>query len=149
MKLGELAPAPGARRRPKRVGRGPGSGHGKTSGRGHKGQRARSGGGKAVGFEGGQMPLYRRVPKRGFTPRARVAYAAVNLKALGVFAAGGVVDPDSLAAARLIKKAERARVKILGDGALPHALTVRVHKVSASARAKIEAAGGRVEVLSA
>ncbi|MBI4611612.1 MAG: 50S ribosomal protein L15 [Candidatus Rokubacteria bacterium] len=149
MRLDELSPAPGAKRRPKRVGRGPGSGHGKTAGRGHKGQKARSGGGKGAGFEGGQMPLYRRLPKRGFTPRQRTVYAAVNLKALGVFAGGGVVDPDSLVAARLIKKAERDRVKILGDGELPHALTVRVHKVSASARAKIEAAGGRVEVLSA
>ncbi len=148
MKLDELSPAPGAKKPPKRVGRGPGSGHGKTSGRGHKGQKARSGGGKAGGFEGGQMPLYRRVPKRGFTPRRRVEYTVVNLRELRVFAAGSVVDPDRLVLARLIKKAERSRVKILGEGELPHALTVRVHQVSASAGRKIEAAGGRVEVLS-
>lgn len=149
MKLDELSPVPGAKKRPKRVGRGPGSGHGKTSGKGHKGQKARSGGGKAGGFEGGQMPLYRRVPKRGFTPRRRIEYAVVNLGALSTFSAGSVVDPDRLVEARLVKKAHRGRVKILGDGDLPHALTVRVHRVSAPARQKIEAAGGRVEVLSA
>lgn len=149
MKLDELSPAPGAKTRPKRVGRGIGSGHGKTSGKGHKGQKARSGGGKAGGFEGGQMPLYRRVPKRGFTPRRRAVYAVVNLKDLGAFTAGGVVDPDRLVEVRLIKKADRDRVKILGEGELPHALLVRVHRVSASARKKIEAAGGRVEVLTA
>ncbi len=149
MKLDELSPAPGSRKRPKRVGRGPGSGHGKTSGRGHKGQKARSGGGKSSGFEGGQMPLYRRVPKRGFTPRRRTVYAAVNLKDLRGFPAGSIVDPVRLVEARLIKKAEQDRVKILGEGELAHPLTVRVHQVSASARQKIEAAGGRVEVLSA
>lgn len=149
MKLGELSPAPGATRRPKRVGRGPGSGHGKTSGKGHKGQKARSGAGKAAGFEGGQMPLYRRAPKRGFTPRARAEYAVVNVKDLHAFPAGSVVDPDRLAEARLIKKADRGRVKILGDGELSHALTVKAHKLSAAARQKIEAAGGRVEGLSA
>lgn len=149
MKLDELFPAPGAKKRPKRVGRGPGSGHGKTSGKGHKGQKARSGGGKAGGFEGGQMPLYRRVPKRGFTPRTRTVYAVVNLKNLRTFSAGSVVDPDRLVEARLVKRANRNRVKILGDGDLSHALTVRVHRVSAPARQKIEAAGGRVEVLSA
>lgn len=149
MKLDKLFQAPGARKRPKRVGRGPGSGHGKTSGKGHKGQKARSGGGKAGGFEGGQMPLYRRLPKRGFTPRTRTVYAIVNLKDLSTFSAGSVVDPDRLVEARLVKKAARGRVKILGEGDLPHALTVRVHRVSAPARQKIEAAGGRVEVLSA
>jgi len=149
MRLDDLSPAPGAKRRPKRVGRGPGSGHGKTAGRGHKGQKARSGGGKAGGFEGGQMPLHRRVPKRGFTPRARAVYTVVNLKDLGRFPAGSVVDPDRLVEARLIKKADRSRVKILGEGDLPHALTLRVHGVSASARQKVEAAGGRIEVLPA
>ena len=149
MKLEELSPAPGAKKRPKRVGRGPGSGHGKTSGKGHKGQKARSGGGKAGGFEGGQMPLYRRVPKRGFTPRQRTVYAVVNLKDLHAFSAGSVVDPDRLVEARLVKRAASERVKILGEGELMHPLTVRVHRVSASARHKIEAAGGRVEVLSA
>lgn len=149
MRLDQLAPAPGSRKRPKRVGRGPGSGHGKTSGKGHKGQRARSGGVKGGGFEGGQMPLYRRVPKRGFTPAARAVAAVVNLRDLRGFPAGSVVDPARLVEARLIKKAEQSQVKILGDGELPHALTVRVHQVSAPARQKIEAAGGRVEVLSA
>jgi large subunit ribosomal protein L15 len=150
MKLDELRPAPGATTRRKRVGRGLGSGHGKTSTKGHKGQHARSGGGKGAGFEGGQMPLYRRLPKRGFLPfGGKTPYAIVNLKALAAFAAGSVVDPDGLVGAGLIKAAGRARVKVLGDGDLPHALTVRAHAVSASARAKIEARGGRVEVLPA
>jgi large subunit ribosomal protein L15 len=149
MRLDELRPAPGAVTRRKRVGRGPGSGHGKTSTKGAKGQRARSGGGKTNGFEGGQMPLYRRLPKRGFLPHGgKHPYAIVNVEALGLFAAGSVVDPDGLAEARLIKRGDRARVKILGDGDVPHALTLRVHAVSASARAKIEGRGGRVEVLS-
>lgn len=150
MKLDELRPAPGARKRRKRVGRGPSSGHGKTSGRGTKGHKARSGGGKGGGFEGGQMPLYRRLPKRGFLPHGgKTEYAVVNLKALGRFAAGAVVDPDGLMQAGLIKGADRDRVKVLGDGDVPHALTVRTHAVSASARAKIEARGGRVELLAA
>jgi large subunit ribosomal protein L15 len=129
------------------VGRGPGSGHGKTSGKGHKGQKARSGGGKGPGFEGGQMPFHRRVPKRGFTPRERTEYTVVNLKALAGFPPGDVVDPDRLVAARLIKKAERTAVKVLGGGELSHSLTVKVHAVSVSAKQKIEAAGGRIEVL--
>ncbi len=149
MRLDQLRPAPGAKRGPKRVGRGPGSGHGKTSGKGHKGQKARAGGGKGAGFEGGQMPFFRRVPKRGFTPRERRVYAVVNLNALGSFAAGSVVDPDGLAEAGLIKKAERGLVKLLGDGELARALTVKVHAVSQSAKQKIEAAGGVVEVLPA
>jgi large subunit ribosomal protein L15 len=150
MKLDELRPAPGARKRRKRVGRGPSSGHGKTSGRGTKGHNARSGGGKGGGFEGGQMPLYRRLPKRGFLPHGgKTEYAVVNLKALGRFAAGTVVDPDGLVQAGLIKGADRDRVKVLGDGDVPHALTVRAHAVSGSARAKIEARGGRVELLAA
>ena len=148
MRLEELRPAPGAVTRRKRVGRGPGSGHGKTSTKGHKGQKARAGGGKAGGFEGGQMPLYRRLPKRGFLPHGgKTEYAVVNLKALGAFAAGSVVDPDGLVRAGLIKRGHRARVKILGDGEVPHALTVRVHAVSAAARTKIEGQGGRVEML--
>jgi large subunit ribosomal protein L15 len=150
MKLDELRPAPGAKKRSKRVGRGPGSGHGKTSTKGHKGHKARSGGGKTGGFEGGQMPLYRRLPKRGFTPHgAKASYAIVNLDSLGGFAAGAVVDADGLVQAGLIKNAGRHRVKLLGDGDVPHALTVRVHAVSAGARAKIEAKGGRVELLTA
>jgi len=148
MKLEDLRPAPGAVTRRKRVGRGPGSGHGKTSTKGHKGQGARSGGGSSPGFEGGQMPLYRRIPKRGFLPfGGKSPYAVVNLKALGAFAAGSVVDPAGLVKAGLIKRSDRARVKILGDGEVPHALTVRVHAVSAAARTKIEGQGGRIDVL--
>jgi large subunit ribosomal protein L15 len=148
MRLEELRPAPGATKRRKRIGRGPGSGHGKTATKGAKGHKARSGGGKAGGFEGGQMPLYRRLPKRGFTPYGgKTSYAVVNLESLGEFAANAVVDPDGLAKAGLIKLSGRGRVKVLGTGDVPHALTVRVHAVSESARAKIEAKGGRVEVL--
>ena len=148
MKLDELRPAPGATKRRKKIGRGPGSGHGKTSTKGHKGHRARSGGGKAGGFEGGQMPLYRRLPKRGFLPYGgKTQYAVVNLESLGGFAANAVVDPDALVQAGLIKSSGRARVKVLGTGDVAHALTVRAHAVSESARAKIEAKGGRVETL--
>lgn len=149
MRLDQLHPAPGAKKGPKRIGRGPGSGHGKTAGKGHKGQKARAGGGKGAGFEGGQMPFFRRVPKRGFTPRERRVYAVVNLGSLEPFAAGSVVDPDRLAEAGLIKKAERGLVKLLGDGELARALTVKVHAVSAGAKRKVEAAGGTVEVLPA
>jgi large subunit ribosomal protein L15 len=131
------------------VGRGPGSGHGKTSTKGSKGQRARSGGAKASGFEGGQMPLYRRLPKRGFLPYGgKTEFAIVNVGDLSErFAAGSVVDPDALAGSRLIRKSGRKAVKVLGDGAVAHALTVRAHKVSESAKQKVEAAGGRVEIL--
>ena len=148
MKLADLRPAPGAGKPPKRVGRGPGSGHGKTATRGTKGHKARSGGGKAHGFEGGQMPLYRRLPKRGFLPYGgKASYAVVNLKALEAFAPDSVIDPEALAQAGLVKKSETGRVKILGLGELAHALTVKAHAVSESARQKIEAKGGRVEVL--
>src|SRR4030081_1470470 len=148
MKLSDLRPAPGAVKARKRVGRGPGSGHGKTSTKGHKGHSARSGGGKHGGFEGGQMPLYRRLPKRGFIPfGGKTEYAVVNLESLSGFAANAVVDPDGLAQAGLIKRSGRSRVKILGAGDVAHALTVRAHAVSESARAKIEAKGGRVETL--
>jgi len=148
MKLDELRPAPGATKRRKRIGRGPGSGHGKTSTKGHKGHNARSGGGKGGGFEGGQMPLYRRLPKRGFTPYGgKTSYAVVNLESLSAFAPNAVVDPDGLAKAGLIKLSGRARVKVLGGGDVAHALTVRAHAVSESARAKIEAKGGQVETL--
>ena len=150
MKLDELRPAPGAKTRRKKVGRGPGSGHGKTSGKGHKGQKARSGGVKAGGFEGGQMPLYRRIPKRGFLPYGgKAEYAVVNLKSLGAFPANAVVDPDALVAAGLIKRSDRARVKVLGEGDVAHPLTVKAHAVSESARAKIAAKGGSVEMLGA
>lgn len=148
MKLNELRPAPGGITRRKRVGRGPGSGHGKTSTKGSKGHKARSGGGKTNGFEGGQMPLYRRLPKRGFLPHGgKTEYAVVNLKSLGAFASGATVDPDGLVKAGLIKRGARGRVKLLGDGEVPHALTVRVHAISESAKTKIEGQGGRVEVL--
>ena len=147
MRLEDLRPAPGANKRRKRIGRGPGSGHGKTATRGNKGQQARSGAPKAGGFEGGQMPLYRRLPKRGFKNPYRREFAIVNVKSLVGFAAGSVVDPDALVAARLVKNGARGRVKILGGGDLEHALTVRVHAVSESAKAKIEAKGGRVELL--
>lgn len=149
MKLEDLRPAPGSTKPRKRLGRGPASGTGKTSGKGHKGQKARSGGGSRVGFEGGQMPLYRRLPKRGFSPYGgKREFAIVNVKELAArFAPGGVVDPDSLVQVGLIGKADRGRVKILGEGELAHALTLRVHGISESARRKVEAAGGRVEVL--
>jgi large subunit ribosomal protein L15 len=149
MRLEDLRPAAGAKKSRKRVGRGPGSGHGKTSTKGHKGQNARSGGRKSGGFEGGQMPLYRRLPKRGFLPYGgKVEVAIVNVKALGRFEAGAVIDPDRLVEARLVKKSARNRVKLLGTGDVEHGLTVRVHAVSESARAKIEAKGGHVEILS-
>jgi len=148
VKLDALRPAPGATKRRKKIGRGPGSGHGKTSTKGAKGHRARSGGGKAGGFEGGQMPLYRRLPKRGFMPYGgKTSYAVVNLESLSGFAANAVVDPEGLVQAGLIKRSGRARVKVLGSGDVAHALTVRAHAVSESARAKIEAKGGRVETL--
>ena len=150
MRLEDLRPAPGSVKRRKRVGRGPGSGHGKTSTKGQKGQKSRSGGGASPGFEGGQMPLYRRLPKRGFLPfGGKTRYAVVNLEGLARFPASATVDPDALVTARLIKKADRARVKLLGDGDVPHALTVKVHAISESAKAKIESKGGRVEVLPA
>ncbi len=147
MRLEDLKPAPGSTKNRKRLGRGRGSGQGKTSGKGHKGLNARSGGGARPGFEGGQMPLYRRLPKRGFLPYGgKTEFAIVNVGDLSDrFAAGSVVDPDALAGSRLIHKSGRASVKVLGDGAL----TVRAHKVSEGAKQKIEAAGGRVEILAA
>jgi large subunit ribosomal protein L15 len=148
MKLSDLRPARGAVKARKRVGRGPGSGHGKTSTKGNKGHNARSGGGKAGGFEGGQMPLYRRLPKRGFLPHGgKTEYAIVNLKSLGTFAANSVVDPEGLVKAGLIKNSGRHLVKILGGGELAHALTVRAHAVSDSAKNKIESKGGSIEML--
>ena len=151
MRLEDLRPAAGSTRAKKRIGRGPGSGSGKTSGKGHKGQQARSGGGVRPGFEGGQMPLYRRLPKRGFLPYGgKTEFALVNLKDLAArFPAGSVVDPDALVAKGLIKKSGRRAVKVLGDGDITHALVVKTHKVSEAAREKIVAAGGQVEVLSA
>ena len=145
MDLRELRPAKGTKHAKKRVGRGPGSGTGKTSGRGHKGQGARSGGGVRPGFEGGQMPLTRRVPKRGFHNPFRTTYTPVNLDGLGLFEAGQEVSPDLLREKGLLG---RGLVKILGRGELDKPLTVKAHGFSRSAREKIEAAGGRVEVLS-
>lgn len=141
--LHDLSPAEGSHRDRKRVGRGEGSGLGKTAGRGQKGQKARSGGSIPAGFEGGQMPLHRRIPKRGFRPRNRVEYQVVNLFELEGFS--GDVTPETLAAAGLVRSAKRL-VKVLGDGDVESALNVTAHAFSASARAKIEAAGGTITV---
>lgn len=146
MDLSSLHPAPGARQPRKRVGRGPGSGLGKTAGRGHKGRKSRSGGNSPPGYEGGQMPLQRRLPKRGFRNPFRKEFEVVNLASLTRFEAGSVVDPAALAAAGLAGKHGK-RVKILGKGAIEHALTVKAHGFSESAKAAIEAKGGTVEVL--
>ncbi len=146
MKLHELKPPAGARKRRKIVGRGPGSGHGKTAGKGEKGQKARAGGGSAPWFEGGQLPLHRRVPKRGFTNIFRKEYAIVNVEALNRFDAGAAVTPAIMLAAGLIRAATSG-VKVLGDGDVTRALTVSAHKFSKTAAAKIQAAGGSVEVL--
>jgi large subunit ribosomal protein L15 len=147
MDLGHLHPAPGSTRPRKRVGRGPGSGNGKTAGRGHKGKGSRSGGNVAPGYEGGQMPLQRRLPKRGFRPVSRTEYVVFNIGQLAAFEAGAVVGPDELRARGLVRK--RGLLKCLGKGALPHALTVRAHAFSAGARDAITAAGGAVEVIGA
>ncbi|MBE3583612.1 MAG: 50S ribosomal protein L15 [Limnochordaceae bacterium] len=146
MQLHELHPAPGSRPRRHRVGRGIGSGWGKRAGRGQKGQKSRSGGVKGPYFEGGQTPLQRRLPKRGFVHASHKVYALVDVGQLGRFPAQTVVTPEVLVQAGLVKAGEPA-VKILGDGELHVPLTVRVHKVSRSAAAKIEEAGGKVEVI--
>ena len=145
MKLHELQPAAGSTAAPKRLGRGVGSGLGKTSGKGHKGAKARSGGGKRPGFEGGQMPLTRRLPKRGFTNIYRKEYAIVNVSALNALEEGTVVTPELLRKKGLIGSLQDG-VKILGGGELTTKLTVAVDKVTASAKEKIEAVGGKVEV---
>jgi large subunit ribosomal protein L15 len=146
VKLHELKPAPGSRKARKRVGRGIGSGTGKTAGRGHKGQNARSGGGVRLGFEGGQMPLYRRLPKRGFTNRNRKEYAIVNLDTLNRFEEGTVITPELLKETGVVKNLKDG-LKILGEGELKVKLTVKAHKFSQSALSKIEAAGGQTEVI--
>ena len=147
MRLNQLQPSPGARKDRKRVGRGQGSGHGGTSCRGHKGQNARSGGGVRPGFEGGQMPLQRRLPKRGFNnQRFAPRVAVVNLRDLNRFEAGSVVDERALVDAGLVK-GRYDRIKLLGAGELDRALTIRVDQVSAGAKAKVEAAGGSVELV--
>lgn len=149
MKLHDLRPAPGSKKNKKRVGRGMASGHGKTSGRGMKGQNARSGGGKGPYFEGGQLPLVRRLPfRRGFTNIHRVEYKPVNVERLqAVFGdAGQEVTPEALVEAGIIKRSDKA-VAILGQGEITSALTVKAHRFSQSAKEKIEVAGGSVEVL--
>ena len=144
MKLHELGPAAGSTTAPKRLGRGVGSGLGKTSGKGHKGAKARSGGGKRPGFEGGQMPLYRRVPKKGFTNIFRTEYATVNVGQLEAFDNGAVVTAAMLKEAKIIRKTLDG-VKVLGNGELTKKLTVEAAKFTASAKEKIEALGGKAE----
>ena len=146
MKLHDLKPAVGATTAEKRLGRGIGSGLGKTSGKGHKGAKARSGGGKGPGFEGGQIPLMRRIPKRGFTNIFRTEYVAINVDRLEIFEDGQVVTPVELIEMGIIKKIEDG-VKIMGNGELTKKLTVRANKFTASAKEKIEAVGGKAEVI--
>jgi large subunit ribosomal protein L15 len=150
MNLSDLHPAKGSTRRIKRIGRGIGSGHGKTSGRGHKGKGSRSGGNTPPGYEGGQMPLQRRLPKRGFrrlpvNERARREFSCVNLDRFGVFEAGATVDPSAMADRGLVRAGKQ--VKVLGDGSLTGALTIRAHAFSKNALEKIAAAGGTAEVI--
>lgn len=145
MKLNELMPSRGMRKKRKRVGRGEGSGRGGTSGRGTKGQNARSGGGAPLGFEGGQMPLQRRIPKRGFTNIFKKHYELINIKDLTAFTSGETVDSDGLRKAGLLKGAQL--VKLLGAGEISQPLTIRVNKASKTAKEKIESAGGKVEIM--
>ena len=144
MKLNELSPAVGSAKDAYRRGRGPGSGNGKTAGKGHKGQNARAGGGVRPGFEGGQLPLYRKLPKRGFTNRFATNYAIVNVEALNKFEDGAVVDMEALLAAKIVRK-ELDGLKVLGNGELTKKLTVKATVFSATAKEKIEAAGGKTE----
>ena len=146
MKLHNMKPAEGARKQRKRVGRGTGSGHGKTSGRGHDGQNARSGGGVRLGFEGGQIPLFQRLPKRGFTNINRKEYAIVNLETLNRFEEGTEVTPELLIESGIVSNA-KSGIKILGNGTLEKKITVKAHKFSASAKEAIEKAGGQTEVV--
>ncbi|MDR6120700.1 50S ribosomal protein L15 [Neobacillus drentensis] len=146
MKLHELKPAEGSRKERKRLGRGIGSGQGKTAGKGHKGQNARSGGGVRLGFEGGQTPLYRRLPKRGFTNVSRKEYAVVNLDALNRFEEGTEVTPELLIETGVVSN-EKAGIKILAKGNVEKKLTVKAHKFSSAAKEAIEAAGGTTEVI--
>jgi large subunit ribosomal protein L15 len=146
MKIHELSPAEGSRKKRKRVGRGPGSGHGKTACRGQKGQNSRSGGGVRPGFEGGQMPLHRRLPKRGFSNAFKKEYNVVNVDDLNRFEADTPIDPAAFQQAGLVKKM-RDGIKLLGSGELGRPVVVRIHKASKAAVEKVEAAGGRVEIL--
>jgi large subunit ribosomal protein L15 len=146
MEIHELSPVRGSRKKRKRVGRGPGSGHGGTSCRGHKGQRSRSGGGTRPGFEGGQMPLQRRIPKRGFTNIFKKHYSIINVKDLERFGPNSSLDTEALIASGLVKKSADG-IKLLGSGDISYPLTIRVHRASRSALEKIEAAGGKVEFI--
>jgi large subunit ribosomal protein L15 len=146
MDLSNLKPAPGSKKRRKRVGRGNGSGHGKTACRGHKGQGARTGGGTPPGFEGGQMPLKRRVPKRGFHNPFTVSPAIINLGQLEIFASGSEVTPELLLERGLLR-GNNQRIKILADGSLSKSLTVKAHAFSLKAKEKIEALGGKTELI--
>ena len=146
MKLENLSPAPGSRRDVRRIGRGHGSGWGKTSGKGHKGQKARAGFSRTLGFEGGQMPLQRRIPKRGFNNIFATKYAAINVDKLNSFENGAVVDAQALVEAGLVKKTMDG-IKILGNGELTRKLTVKAAAFTQSAKEKIEAAGGKAEVI--
>jgi large subunit ribosomal protein L15 len=146
MNLHDLTPARGAKKRRKRIGRGPGSGHGKTATKGHKGLKARSGGGKRPGFEGGQMPLIRRLPKFGFTNPFRTEYTIINVKTFEQWTGTDTITPQALVDAGLVKR-KHLPIKILGNGELSKPLVIQAHKFSKSAEAKIQAAGGRVEVI--
>jgi large subunit ribosomal protein L15 len=146
MKIHELSPADGSRKTRKRVGRGPGSGHGKTSCRGHKGQKARSGGGPRPGFEGGQMPLQRRLPKRGFTNIFKKRYNIINIKDLNRFEPNASLDAEALKEAGLVKKLGDG-IKLLGNGEITFPVFMKVNKVSNNAKEKIEALGGTVEII--
>lgn len=146
MKLHELSPASGSRRKRKRVARGQGSGHGGTACRGHKGQKSRSGGGPRPGFEGGQMPLQRRLPKRGFTNIFKKQINIINISDLSRFEANSNLDEAALQNAGLIKKT-RDEIKLLGNGDISHPLFIKVHKASKAAIEKIEAAGGKIEII--
>ncbi|MEJ2588121.1 MAG: 50S ribosomal protein L15 [Deltaproteobacteria bacterium] len=146
MKIHELSPAEGSRKKEKRIGRGVGSGHGKTACRGHKGQRSRSGGTTRPGFEGGQMPIQRRLPKRGFKNPFRKVYHVINVEDLNQFEPDSQLDPETLKAAGLAKQ-KADGIKLLGNGEITKAFVVKVHKASRTAREKIEAAGGRIEIL--
>ncbi len=146
MKLNELSPAIGSRKPRKRLGRGVGSGTGKTAGKGTKGHKSRSGGGVRPGFEGGQMPIHRRLPKRGFVNIFKKKIAVINLRDLERFESGALVDEEALVKSGLVK-GRRDGIKLLGNGDIAHPLSIKVHHVSKTAREKIEAAGGNIEVL--
>jgi len=146
MQLNQLSPSPGSVKSKKRVGRGIGSGFGKTSGRGHKGHNSRSGGGVRPGFEGGQMPIHRRIPKRGFTNIFKKKYAIINIRDIKAFEHGTIIDEKELVIKKLIS-GKRDGIKLLGNGEIKTSVTVKVHKVSQQALRKIENAGGKVEVI--